>query len=100
MDIQFRTKRLLNCYEKSKEGQRQWGEKVARRYIERVNILRTAKSAQDLYRVSVLNFHPLSGKKKGLYALTLIDRWRMEVSFQDQELSVVRVEEVSQHYGD
>ncbi len=100
MDVQFRTKRLLNRYEKSKEGQRQWDEKVARRYIERVNILKRAKSAGDLYKVRALNFHPLSGNKKGLYALTLIDRWRMEVSFQDQKLTVVRVEEVSQHYGD
>lgn len=99
MQVQFRTNRLLECYQNSKKAQKEWGEKVARRYIERVNILKHAKTAEDLYKIPSLHFHPLTGDKKGLYALTLTDRWRMEVSFEDEALMVVRVEEVSQHYG-
>lgn len=91
---------MQECYQKSSRAQREWGEKVARRYIERVNILKSAKSAADLYKIASLRFHPLKGDKEGLYALTLIDRWRMEVSFKDEALTVVSVEEVSQHYGD
>jgi len=83
-----------------KKAQREWDQKVARRYIERVNILKKAKSAEDLYGIPPLNFHPLKGNKKGMYSITLIDRWRMEVSFNDEALTIVRVEEVSQHYGD
>jgi len=42
----------------------------------------------------------MGGNRKGTYSVTLIDRWRMEVSFHDEALTIVRVEEVSQHYGD
>lgn len=83
-----------------KKAQREWDEKTARRYIERVNILKHAKSADDLYKIPGFNFHPLQGNKKGLYSLTLIGRWRMELSFQGERLTIVRVEEVTQHYGD
>lgn len=100
MRVQFRTTELQKCYEKSQRATRAWGEKVARRYIERVNILKAAKSGDDLYKIPPLKFHAMKGDKAGLYALTLIDRWRMEVSFQDEAMTVVRVEEVSAHYGD
>ena len=100
MQVHFRTKRLQECYEKSSKAQREWDEKVARRYIERVNILKSAKSAADLYKIPSLHFHRLKGDKEGLYARTLMDRWRMVVSFKDEPLTVVSVEEVKQHYGD
>ena len=100
MQVSFKTTRLQQCYTSVKKAQREWDEKVARRYIERVNILKKAKAAKDLYTIPPLNFHPLRGNKKGMHSITLIDRWRMEVSFQDEALTIVRVEEVSQHYGD
>ena len=100
MQVSFRTSRPRECYENIKKAQRQWDEKVARRYIERVNVLKAAKSADDLYKVPSLRFHAMGGNRKGTYSVTLIDRWRMEVSFHDEALTIVRVEEVSQHYGD
>lgn len=100
MQVNFRTKRLQECYESHKKAQREWDEKVARRYIDRVNILKTAKSAAELYTLPSLRFHPLKGDQTGRSSITLLDRWRMEVSFENEELTIVRVEEVSQHYGD
>jgi len=46
VQVGFRTSRLRECYESIKKAQRQWDEKVARRYIERVNVLMAAKSAE------------------------------------------------------
>jgi len=100
MQVSFRAKRLEECYTSAAKAQRDWDEKTGRRYIERVNILKTAKSAADLYKIPSLNFHPLKGDKQGLYSITLVGRWRMEVSFQDERLTIVRVEEVTRHYGD
>jgi hypothetical protein len=61
---------------------------------------RGPKSADDLYTIPPVAFHPLKGDQKGRHALTLIDRWRMVVSFRDDALTIVRVEEVTKHYGD
>ena len=62
-------------------------------------MLKAAKAADDLYKVAALRFHPLTGDRQGQHAITLVDRWRMVVTFQDDALTVVRIEEVSAHYG-
>ncbi len=100
MLVTFRTARLERCYTSSKVGQREWGDKVARRYIERVNILKASRSAAELSKVPSLRFHAMKGTKRGHHSITLVDRWRMEISFQDDALTIVRIEEVSAHYGD
>lgn len=100
MPVEFRTARLRKCYTNSAAAAREWGDKVGRRYIERVNVLKAAKSADDLHRITALRFHPLKGNQEGRHAMTLVDRWRMVVTFRADALTVVRVEEVSAHYGD
>jgi proteic killer suppression protein len=100
VQVEFRTARLERCYVQFRAAVREWGDKAARRYIERINVLKSSKSADDLYKVPSLAFHPLKGDEKGRYALTVIDRMRMVVSFRDRVKTIVRVEEVTQHYGD
>lgn len=91
---------MRECYEESKRAVQEWGNKIARRYVERINILKAAKSGDDLYKIAPLRVHALKGKKKGQYALTLIDRWRLVITFVDETKTIVRIEEVSKHYGD
>ena len=100
MEVEFRTHRLRSCYEDSSTGVREWGDKVARRYIERVNILKAAKGADDLHRGAALRFHPLKAGRHGQHSIALVDRWRMVVTFRGDALTIVRIEEVSAHYGD
>ena len=44
--------------------------------------------------------HPLKGKRRGQFAIRLGDRERLIVAFEDDAWTIVRVEEVSEHYGD
>jgi proteic killer suppression protein len=100
VQVEFKTARLRKCYADSAAAARQWGDKVGRRYIERINVLKAAKSADDLHKIPPLRFHPLKGNRHGRHAMTLIDRWRMVVSFGNDAQTIVRIEEVSAHYGD
>ncbi len=100
MQVEFRTKRLRKCYVESAAAAREWGDKIARRYIERVNVLKAARSLDDLHKIPPLRFHPLKGERQGQHAITLIDRWRMVVTFRGDAMTIVRIEEVSAHYGD
>ncbi len=91
---------LQRCYENSAVATRRWGAAVARRYVERVNILNACESVDDLYQMPSLRFHALKGDRAGQYALSLAERARLIVSFPEKGRKSVRVEEVSQHYGD
>lgn len=112
MQVRFRSGTLLKAYEQQQVRTKLWGADVARRYVERVNILKAAKAKADLFALPQLRFHPLVGGRAGQYAMTLIGRWRLIVTFNAAETTVeieeapqaeadtATVEEVSNHYGD
>ncbi|MBK7977563.1 MAG: type II toxin-antitoxin system RelE/ParE family toxin [Deltaproteobacteria bacterium] len=100
MLVRFATKRLEKCYREVAVARREWGERVARMYVQRINTLHAARDARDLFALRALDCHPLKGERKGQYAIRLGDRERLIVAFADTELTVVRIEEVSRHNGD
>lgn len=100
MEIKFKTKKLKKQYESSKEAFKAYGEQVGKKYIHRVNILKSAKSFDDLYKISTLDFHPLKGDRKGEYAMTLTGFWRLIIIKEGDAFDIAKIEEVSDHYGD
>lgn len=100
MEVRFRTVHLRKCFESQKLARRAWGAEVARRYVERVLILSNSRNATDLTRFPSLRFHPLEGTRQGQYAVTLVGRYRLIITFEDKAMEIVCVEEVSKHYGD
>ena len=99
MVVRFRNRTLERCYREYTAAVKKWGQAVAQRYIQRVNILYACTSMKDLSSFPQLRFHPLKGDLKDRYALDLAGRWRLLVSF-DATLQKVCVEEVSNHYDD
>jgi proteic killer suppression protein len=100
VDVIFADTSLRKCYVDHKAAVRKWGQKISKRYVMRVNVLQAVKSAQELHTFPELKFHPLTGDRKGQYALSLDGAWRLIVTFSDSQMKVVRVEEVTDHYGD
>jgi proteic killer suppression protein len=100
VDVQFSTRRLARCYADYAYAQRQLGQEVARLYIRRVDTLYASRSGKDPASLASVHFHPLKGDRKGQFAITLTGFMRLIVTFQDKAWTVVRIEEVSKHYGD
>jgi proteic killer suppression protein len=100
MQVRFRSVALRRCYERTKEGRKVWGDKIARKYVERLNILYAVESGVVLSTLPQLHFHPLAGARTGQYALNLDEFWRLVISFDDSSQRQACVEEVSKHYDD
>jgi plasmid maintenance system killer protein len=98
--VRFATSRLERCYREIRLAQREWGQQVGRTYIQRINTLWAARDGRDLFALKALDMHPLKGNRRGQHAIRLGDRERLIVAFQDDAWTIVRVEEVSKHYGD
>jgi toxin HigB-1 len=98
--VTFRTKRLEQCYVEHKQAVREFGNDVARRYIERINILKHTASLDELARLPVLRYHPLKGNRAGSHAITLTGFMRLIFTLEGETLAIVRIEEVSKHYDD
>ena len=100
MDVTFRTNELRERYTTEKKAKRAWGGPVARMYRDRVNVLYAAADHRTLAALAYLRFHPLRGDRQGQYAISLGRDYRLIVTFQNEQFTVVRVEEVTDHYGD
>jgi len=97
--VHFATRRLERCYRELRRAQREWGEEAGHTYIRRINALWAARDGRDLFALKALDMHPLKGSRRGQFAIRLGDRDRLIVSFEDDAWTIVRVEEVSRHYG-
>jgi len=100
MDVSFRTRQLEQCYLDSAKAIRLWGNELARKYIQRVNILRAVKNLPDLRGLPGLRCHPLKGERAGQWAINLDRLNRLVFTLVEGNLEVICIEEVSKHYGD
>ena len=98
MEIRFKTKKLQKQYLSSNEAIKAYGVQVAQKYIMRINILKSAKSFEDLYKIPQLKFHPLTGNRQGEYAISLTGYYRLIITNDGEIFDIAKIEEVSKHY--
>ena len=100
MLVTFRNRKIEKCYVKHKHAIRAWGDAVARKYVERLNLIQVAADLEELCRLPALRCHPLKGDRKGQYAISLRGFYRLIFTLQGENLGIVCIEEVSKHYDD
>jgi len=100
LEIRFKNRKLEKQYRDVKVAEKAYGKQVARRYIQRVTIIKQARSFDELYKISVLKLHPLKGEREGEYAIALTGFYRLIIRNVGERFDIVRIEEVSKHYGD
>ena len=100
MEILFRTRKLERHFTKSAEAIKAFGKEAGRRYIQRLNIIAGARDLEELKAQPGLRCHELSGNRQGQYAVNLTGFYRLIFTLVDDRIDVIRVEEVSKHYGD
>ena len=100
MELRFRTRKLQKQYEDDREARKAYGEKVARRYIERINIIKATHDIEELQKLPVLHCHELKGRRQDQWAVRLTGFYRLIFTLAGEQLEIVCIEEVSKHYGD
>jgi len=98
--IRFRTRKLEKQYTNHQEANRVYGKEVARKFIQRVNIIKHAGDLEELKRMPGLRCHELKGNLQGRWAVNLTGFYRMIFTLEGNSMEIVCIEEVSKHYGD
>ena len=94
--VEFKTNKLREQFQDSKAGRRALGEEVARRYAQRIQIIKQARNLEELMKLPGLHCHPLTGDLEGFYSIRLNGFYRFVASVEE---GVVTVQGVSKHYG-
>ncbi len=100
MQVEYRTNKLQEQYENHKEAEKDFGVEVARKYIQRINIIKQTIDINELKKMPGLRCHPLKGARKGEWAINLTGFCRLIFTLQGTQLKIVLIEEVSKHYDD
>jgi len=100
VEVVFRTQKLEKEYTSHKKANKAYGLIIARKYIQRVNIIKTAKDLDELMQLPGLRCHPLTGDRQGQYAVKLTGFFRLIFTLKGNQMEIVCIEEVSKHYGD
>ncbi len=75
MDITFETDNLQELCESEKELKKTHGKDNAKRIKTALALLKSVPNLSTVYSVKKFNLHPLSGTRKGQFALYLLD-WK------------------------
>lgn len=100
MEIAFKTRKLEKCFLSHKEAERSFGAQVARKFIQRVNIIQAAATVDELRAMRSLDCHQLKGDRQGQWAVKLTGRYRLLFSIEAGSSENILMLEVSNHYGD
>jgi len=100
VEIVFRARALERCYREHKAAVRSFGTETARRYIERVNLIKSAHSLSEPLSLPGLRGHPLRGDLAGRYSIRLTGFMRLIVSVENERPAEICIEEMSKHYDD
>jgi len=100
VEVVFRTRRLEKEYLEYERAVKSYGPEVARRYIQRINIIKQARDIEELMTLPVLRCHALKGNRRGQYAIKLTGFYRLIFALEGKAFELVQIEEVSKHYGD
>ena len=100
MEVTFRTRKLEREYREYTKAVKAYGDKIAWKYIERINIIKTVKDIDELLSLPVLGCHSLKGDRASQYAIKLTGFYRLIFTLKGDAVEIVNIEEVSKHYGD
>ena len=100
MEITFRTRKLEKEYSEYARAVKAYGDKVARKYIQRINIIKSVRNIDELMVLPALGCHALKGNRLGQYSIKLTGFYRLIFILRGDALEIAHIEEVSKHYGD
>jgi toxin HigB-1 len=97
LEITFSTMQLEVCYLNSQLAVRTFGDVVARKYVERVNIIKRSKSVNGLTKLPGLCCHQLADDRVGQWAINLTGFYWLIFTLEGEQLEIARIKEVSKY---
>lgn len=104
MIVTFEERYLKELYEdgKTSDKKHRFQPGIAKRYKERVDLLRAVTSKEELFPIKSLHFESLRGDKKGRFSIRVNNQYRIELTldenFEQPILTICNIVELSNHY--
>ena len=103
MIVTFDKDYLRELYETGKSDKKhRFQTDIVKRYRKRIDTLKRALNAEELFTVHALNYEVLKGDKAGISSIRVNDQYRIEFTVSNQEpetiVYICNILELSNHY--
>lgn len=98
MDIAYKSKLLEKVCSSSKVARKKYGQNMAVKLQMRIFEVRSARDFDELSRWRIGGCHPLEGKRKGQYAMTLEQPYRLILNKKGKEIEMALVSEIVDYH--
>lgn len=98
MDIEYRTKKLEKVCTDAHKAQQEYGSKMAEKIHQRIDEISVAASVEFMIEHRIGRCHALSNNRNGQYAVDLVQPYRMIFTKTNNELKIVRIEEITDYH--
>jgi proteic killer suppression protein len=80
------------------KGKPMYSDAVIIKFKKCILILKNVQNSFELSKLRGLRFEELKGDKKGIYSIRVDDGYRLEFRIEKDEIEIVHIEELSNHY--
>lgn len=98
LDIEYRTKKLEKVCTNAHRAQLEYGSKMAQKIHQRIDEITIADSVEFMIEHHIGRCHALSNNRDGQYAVDLVHPYRMIFIKTNEELKIVRIEEITDYH--
>ena len=98
MEIEYKNKKLAKICENRKAAQKTYGECMAEKIDQRIVQIRAADSVEQMIQYKIGGCHLLHQDRKGQYAVTLIQPYRLVFEQKENSIQIVKILEIVDYH--
>ena len=98
LTVEYTSKKLMKVCIDAKTAEKQYGRQMAEKIQFRIDQIKAADSVEFLVQHRIGRCHPLTGNRKGQYAMDLVHPYRLIFIPEDDTTVSVLIEEIADYH--
>ena len=98
MDITYKNKKIENVCTDAKVSDRSYGNEMTEKIQMRIGEIQAADTVEEMIQFRIGRCHPLTGNRKGQYAVDLVHPNRLVFEKHGNEIQIVHITEIVDYH--
>lgn len=98
MQVEYRSQSIRKICTNASVAEKKYGSRMAELISLRIDQIRAAESVEEMVQYRIGRCHPLSGNRKGQYAVDLVHPRRLVFEKVGDEIRIVQINEIVDYH--
>ncbi len=98
MEIEYKNRQICRICEDMAAAQKKHGLRMAEKINQRIGEIRAADSVEQMIKFGIGDCHPLHQDRRGQYAVSLVQPYRLIFEQKDSKIQIVTINEIVNYH--